>query len=76
MNITAILTDLQARHYEAAARTDELRGQVEDLTNMLAATEARLADLATTRKVIAELAPTGDRGKLDPPEQPLPTRPA
>lgn len=30
------------------------------MTTALAVTEARLADLATTRKVIAELAPAGD----------------
>ncbi|MCX5401566.1 hypothetical protein [Streptomyces sp. NBC_00102] len=69
MNITEFLTDLQARHDEAVARADELRSQVEDLTGALAETEARLADLATTRKVIAEMVPTGTGGELDPPEQ-------
>lgn len=69
MNITEFLTDLQARHDEAVARADELRSQIEDLTGALAETEARLAELATTRKVIAEIAPTGDGRELDPPEQ-------
>ena len=69
MNITEFLTDLQARHDEAVARADELRGQIADLTDALAETEARLAELATARKVIAELAPTADGDQLDPPEQ-------
>ncbi|MDQ8704127.1 hypothetical protein RCO28_16775, partial [Streptomyces sp. LHD-70] len=68
VNITEFLTDLQARHDEAVARADELRGQIEDLTGALAETEARLAELTTARKVIAELAPTGGGGELDPPE--------
>jgi hypothetical protein len=38
------------------------------LTGALAGTEARLTELATARKVIAELAPTDDGGELDPPE--------
>ncbi|MFE2489567.1 hypothetical protein ACFXGR_41200 [Streptomyces mirabilis] len=66
MNITELLADLQARHDEATARAGELRGQIEHFTAALTETEARLADLATTRKVIAELAPTGDTP--DPPE--------
>jgi hypothetical protein len=69
VNITEFLTDLQARHDEAVGRADELRGQIADLTGALAETEAHLADLATARKVIAELAPTGDGGELDPPAQ-------
>ncbi|WP_327269602.1 hypothetical protein OG233_21830 [Streptomyces sp. NBC_01218] len=69
MNITEFLTDLQARHDEAVARADELRSQIEDLTGALAEIEARLADLATTRKVIAEIVPTGTGGEFDPPEQ-------
>ncbi|QIY76693.2 hypothetical protein HEP84_05425 [Streptomyces sp. RLB1-33] len=38
------------------------------MTGALAETEARLTELATARKVIAELAPTDDGGELDPPE--------
>ncbi|MFF3468323.1 hypothetical protein [Streptomyces sp. NPDC002619] len=38
------------------------------MTAALAETEARLADLATTRKVIVELAPTGGGDEADPPE--------
>ncbi|MFD7279186.1 hypothetical protein ACFV80_19615 [Streptomyces sp. NPDC059862] len=66
MNITELLKDLQARQDGANARAGELRGRIEHLTAALTETEARLADLATTRKVIAELAPTGD--EPDPPE--------
>ncbi|MFC9912698.1 hypothetical protein [Streptomyces sp. NPDC127197] len=66
MNITELLKNLQARQDGANARTGELRGRIEHLTAALTETEARLADLATTRKVIAELAPTGD--EPDPPE--------
>lgn len=66
MNITELLKDLQIRQDEATARACELRGQIELLTAALTETEARLADLATARKVIAELAPTGDQP--DPPE--------
>ncbi|MFD4605334.1 hypothetical protein ACFWPQ_45860 [Streptomyces sp. NPDC058464] len=69
MNIAEFLMHLQARHDEAVGRADELRRQIDDLTGALAETEARLAELATARKVIAELAPTGDGGDLDPPEQ-------
>ncbi|MFD8212795.1 hypothetical protein ACFV2U_03445 [Streptomyces sp. NPDC059697] len=83
MNITEFLTDLQTRHDEAVVHADELRGQIEDLTGALAETEADLTELATARKVIAELAPTDDGGELDPPEPttayhclPLPTRPS
>ncbi|MBZ9641550.1 hypothetical protein [Streptomyces sp. PSKA30] len=66
MNITELLKGLQARQDGANARAGELRGRIEHLTAALPETEARLADLATTRKVIAELAPTG--GEPDPPE--------
>lgn len=57
----------------------ELRGEIEALTGALAESEARLADLATTQKVIAELVPTGI--EPDPPESPTayrlpPTRPS
>ncbi|MFJ8077213.1 hypothetical protein ACIQ7Q_25600, partial [Streptomyces sp. NPDC096176] len=57
VNITEFLANLQAQHDETTSRTDELRGHIEHLTATLAETEARLADLATTRKVITELAP-------------------
>ncbi|WP_327722311.1 hypothetical protein OG381_48230 [Streptomyces sp. NBC_00490] len=66
MNVTELLADLQAQHDETAARTGELRDQIEHLTAALAETEARLADLVTARKVIAELAPVG--GEPDRPE--------
>ncbi|MDH6221071.1 hypothetical protein [Streptomyces pseudovenezuelae] len=36
------------------------------MTAQLAETEARLADLATTRKAIAELTPTGGGDEADP----------
>ncbi|MFJ7767515.1 hypothetical protein ACIQ1J_03525 [Streptomyces sp. NPDC097107] len=57
MNITELLAGLQAEHDQTADRAGELRGQIEQLTAASAETEARLADLATTRKVITELAP-------------------
>ncbi|MGW1093973.1 hypothetical protein ACWD4L_49550, partial [Streptomyces sp. NPDC002596] len=66
MNITELLLDLQARYDEATAKASELRDQIEHFTAALTETEARLSDLATTRKVIAELAPTGT--EPDPPE--------
>jgi hypothetical protein len=53
-----------ARHEEATAWASDLRDQIEHLTAALTETEAHLADLATTRKVISELAPTG----TEPPE--------
>ncbi|WP_327320447.1 hypothetical protein [Streptomyces sp. NBC_01235] len=53
MNVIELLADLQAQHDETTARAGELRDQIEHLTAALAETEARLADLATTRKVIA-----------------------
>ncbi|MCX5421933.1 hypothetical protein [Streptomyces sp. NBC_00078] len=59
MNVIGLLADLQAQHDETAARAGALRDQLQHLTAALAETEARLADLATTRKVIAELAPAG-----------------
>ncbi|MFC4956799.1 hypothetical protein ACFPFX_10845 [Streptomyces mauvecolor] len=59
MNITKLLACLQAQHDQTAARARELRDQIEHLTATLAETEARLADLDTTQKVIAELAPAG-----------------
>ncbi len=66
MNITELLVDLQAQHDKTAARAGELRDQIGHLTATLAETEARLADLATTRKVIAELVPEHDGP--EPPE--------
>ncbi|MFG3024064.1 hypothetical protein ACGFZQ_37030 [Streptomyces sp. NPDC048254] len=65
MNIIELLADLQAPHDQTAARAGELRDQIEHLTATLPETEARLADLVTTRKVIAELTPARDE-----PEQP------
>ncbi|MFF1571062.1 hypothetical protein ACFVY1_48570, partial [Streptomyces sp. NPDC058293] len=44
----------------------ELRDQIEHFTAALTETEACLADLATARKVIAELTPAGT--EPDPPE--------
>jgi DNA-binding FadR family transcriptional regulator len=66
VNITDLLVGLQAQHDKTAARVSELRDQIEHLTAALAETEARLADLATIRKVIAELAPAHD--DPEPPE--------
>ncbi|WLW51085.1 hypothetical protein [Streptomyces sp. YU58] len=66
MNITELLDSLQVQHDESAARAGELRDQIEQLTAALAETEARLAELIITRKVIAELAPAG--GEPEPPE--------
>lgn len=66
MNITDLLATLQAQHEETTARAGELRDQIQCLTATLAEPEGRLADLATTQKVIAELAPTGDEN--EPPE--------
>ncbi|MGW2588192.1 hypothetical protein ACWCYZ_44300 [Streptomyces virginiae] len=66
MNITELLVDLHIRENEATARADELRNQIEYLSAALTEIEARLADLATTRKIIAELSPTGT--DLYPPE--------
>ncbi|MGW2525422.1 hypothetical protein ACWC09_52645, partial [Streptomyces sp. NPDC001617] len=66
MNITELLNSLQVQHDESAARAGELRDQIEQLTAALAETEARLAELIITRKVIAELAPAG--GEPEPPE--------
>lgn len=66
MNVTELLAGLQARHDETTARAAELRDQIQHLTAALAETEARLADLATAAKVVAELAPAG--GEPDPPE--------
>ncbi|MEV7892564.1 hypothetical protein, partial [Streptomyces sp. NPDC088357] len=66
MTIIELLAGLQAQHDETTARAGELRDQIEHLTAALAEAEARLVDLATTRKVITELAPAGE--DPDPPE--------
>ncbi|MGW3718434.1 hypothetical protein ACWD8L_15075 [Streptomyces sp. NPDC005133] len=66
MNITELLADLQTRQDEATARADELRDQIKHFTAALTETDACLADLATARKVIVELAPAGT--EPDPPE--------
>jgi hypothetical protein len=57
VNISEFLADLQAQHDETTARAAELRNQIEHLTAVLAESEARLADLSTTRKIIAEPEP-------------------
>ncbi|MFF1812218.1 hypothetical protein ACFVXW_24375 [Streptomyces sp. NPDC058251] len=66
MNISELLADLQDQHDETTARAGELRDRIDHLTAVLAETEARLADLATTRKIIAERVPPGT--EPDPPE--------
>ncbi|MEU0175314.1 hypothetical protein ABZ178_18480 [Streptomyces massasporeus] len=66
MNTSELLADLQDQHDKTTARADELRNQIDHLTAALAETEARLADLATTRKIIAERIPPGT--EPDPPE--------
>ena len=66
MNVVELLADLQIRQDAAATRAGELREQIEHLHAALAEGEARLADLVTTRKVLAELAPTGTES--EPPE--------
>ncbi|MEU1459056.1 PspA/IM30 family protein [Streptomyces avermitilis] len=57
MNVSELLRLLQTEHDETAARADHLREQIERLTTDLAETEARLAELAATRKVIDGLTP-------------------
>ncbi|MGQ4483941.1 type IV toxin-antitoxin system AbiEi family antitoxin domain-containing protein [Streptomyces sp. SAS_276] len=59
MNVCELLRLLQAEHDETAARVDNLREQIAQLTTVLAETEARLTELAATRKVIDGLAPPG-----------------
>ncbi|KAB1972947.1 hypothetical protein F8144_44465 [Streptomyces triticiradicis] len=53
------MADLQAQHDESSARAGELRDQIAHLTAALIEIEARLADLATTQKVITERVPPG-----------------
>ncbi|MET8954759.1 hypothetical protein [Streptomyces sp. NPDC004533] len=57
MNVSELLRRLQTEHDETAARADNLREQIERLTTALVETEARLAEIATTRKVIDGLTP-------------------
>jgi hypothetical protein len=52
VNVCELLRLLQAEHDETAARVGQLREQIEQFTTALAETEARLAELAATRKVI------------------------
>ncbi|MEU9988197.1 hypothetical protein AB0E10_15650 [Streptomyces sp. NPDC048045] len=65
MNISELLADLQDQVDKNAASAGELRDQSDHLTATLADTEARLADLTTTRKIIAECIPPGT--EPDPP---------
>ncbi|MGA5520048.1 hypothetical protein ACPCK2_27975 [Streptomyces pseudogriseolus] len=57
MNVSKLLRRLQTEHDETATRAGNLREQIERLTNTLAETETRLAELAATRKVIDGLTP-------------------
>jgi len=57
VNVTELLRLLQVEHDETAARAHGLRKQIERLTAELADTEARLAELTATRKVIDGLTP-------------------
>ena len=57
MNVSELLRLLQTEHDETTARADNLREQIERLTTALAETEARLTELAATRKVIDGLTP-------------------
>ncbi|WP_241003084.1 hypothetical protein, partial [Streptomyces sp. CB01881] len=50
----------------ATARAAELRARIEELAADPTETEARLTDLATTRKIIAEVTPAGTES--EPPE--------
>ncbi|WP_217178949.1 type IV toxin-antitoxin system AbiEi family antitoxin domain-containing protein [Streptomyces sp. AC495_CC817] len=59
MNVCVLLRLLQAEHDETAARADQLREQIAQFTTAFTETEARLAELAATRKVIDGLAPPG-----------------
>ncbi|MGW5480688.1 hypothetical protein [Streptomyces sp. NPDC004008] len=57
MNVCELLRLLRTEHDETAARADNLREQREWLTTALVETEARLAERASTRKVIHGLTP-------------------
>jgi hypothetical protein len=60
VNVHELLRLLQTEHDETAARADHLREQIERLATTLADTEARLAELAATRKVIDHLTAPDD----------------
>lgn len=66
MDIGELRADLQDQHDKTTARAGELRDPIDHVTAALAETEARLADLATTRKIIAERVPPWT--DPDPPE--------
>jgi hypothetical protein len=57
VNVSELLRLLQSEHDETTARADHLREQIQRLTTALAEAEARLAELAATRKVIDGLTP-------------------
>jgi hypothetical protein len=57
VNLSELLRLLRTEDDETTARADDLREQIEQLTTALAETEAHLAELAATRKVIDRLAP-------------------
>jgi ribosomal protein L17 len=57
VNVHDLLRLLQTEHDETAQRADNLREQIEQLTTALTETEARLAELTATRKVIDGLTP-------------------
>ncbi|MCI4145618.1 hypothetical protein [Streptomyces sp. MMS20-AI2-20] len=63
MNVSELLRLLQTEHDETATRAGNLCEQSERLTNTLAETEARLAELAATRKVIDGLTPPEGRNR-------------
>ncbi|MFG2698951.1 hypothetical protein [Kitasatospora sp. NPDC048407] len=66
MNLAELLADLRTRQDEATARATELRARIEELAADLAEAEMRLTDLATARKIIAEITPAGT--EPEPPE--------
>jgi hypothetical protein len=57
VKVHELLRLLQTEHDETAAQAGNLREQIGRLTTALAETEARLAELAATRKVIDGLTP-------------------
>ena len=66
MNDTELLADLQTQHDKTTTQTGQPHHPTEHLSTTQAETQARLADPATTTKVIAEPAPAGT--DPDPPE--------
>ncbi|MFF6877515.1 hypothetical protein ACFY9S_19695 [Streptomyces sp. NPDC012474] len=72
MNVIELLAGIQAQHDKTAARADELRDQIQHLTAALTETETRLANLVTTQKVIAELAPASGQPRTARDEHRLP----